>query len=145
MNATFHSVEPNLQKLSRILESFTRTVIDIYIGIFVAVGSGFLILFGAMFVLLGLALPIQDHSSLPTSAVILPLGLAWMFSTKVRRITWIFFGFSVLWMIFLTASLLPFLDVEARQPIPIQIVLAFAYLVPPVIATAIAMKYKTKC
>jgi hypothetical protein len=142
MNTALYTVDPIFQKISRALESFTRTVIDIYIGIFAALGSGFMILFGVMFVLLGIALPFQDHSALTTSAVILPLGLAWIFSVKIRKITWIFFGFSMIWMIFLTAALLPFFDIEARQPIPIQIVLAFAYLIPPMIATTIAMKYK---
>lgn len=145
MNTALYSIDPILQKVSRLLESFTRTVIEIYIGIFAAVGSGFLILFGVMFVLLGVALPIQDQSALSASAVILPLGLGWIFSTKIRIATWIFLGFAVTWMIILTATLMPFLDVQARQPLPIQIIMAFAYFVPPAIATAIAMKYKNKC
>jgi len=145
MNTRLYSVDPILLKLSRSVESFTRTVIDIYIGMLAAVGSGILILFGVMFVLLGIALPMQDHSALTTSAVILPLGFAWIFSAKIRKITWIFFGLSVIWMIFLTGTLLPFFDMEARQPFPIQIILAFAYLIPPTIATTIAMKYKQKC
>ena len=145
MNTALHSVDPIFQKISRSLESFTRTVIDIYIGIFVAVGSGFLILFGAMFVLLGITLPMQDYSALSASAIILPLGLAWIFSANMRKITWIFMGFMVIWMIMLTATLMPFIDVEARQPLPFQIAFAFAYLIPPLLATTIAMKYKTKC
>lgn len=145
MNTTLYSVDPFLRKVSHSLESITRAVIDIYIGIFAAIGSGFLILFGVMFIFLGISLPIHDHSALSTSAVLLPLGLAWVFSPRMRKITWIFFGIFVIWMIIFTATLLPFLDVNARQPLSIQIILAFAYLMPPIVATTIAMKFKTKC
>ncbi|MDX2080382.1 MAG: hypothetical protein SFU53_06315 [Terrimicrobiaceae bacterium] len=145
MNTALYNVDPILQKVSRTLESFARIVVDIYIGIFAAIGSGFLVLFGAMFVFLGIALPMQDHSALSASAVILPLGLAWMFSAKIRKITWIFIGFMVTWTIILTGTLLPFLNVEAQHPLYLQIVLAFAYLIPPMLATTIALKYKQQC
>jgi hypothetical protein len=142
MNTHHYLVDPNLQKIARALEGFTRTVVEIYVGALAAFADGFLIIAGAMFVILGVALPAQDLGALSASAVLLPLGLAWVFSRPFRRITWLFFGFTVLWMIVLTATLLPFLDIQGVQPFPIQILLAAAYLLPPLVATAIAVKSK---
>lgn len=144
LNATLYNVDPHLRKVSRAIESFARTIIDIYLGIFAAIGSGFLILFGALFVLIGIMLPMKDYSAWSSSAVLLPLGLAWILSPTMRKMTWIFIGFSVVWVIFLTATLLPFLEIEAKQPFIVQVILGMAYLIPPIIATGIAINYQPK-
>lgn len=144
MNTTLHSVDPFLLKVSRSIETVARTVIEIYMGMLFAFMSGFLIILGAVIVLVGLWLPLQHQSSLSSSAFLVPIGLAWLLSAAVRRLTWIFLGFCVLWMIVLTGTLLPFLG-EGKQPLPVQIILGVAYLLPPLVATGITLKYKTKC
>ena len=141
MNTKLYSVDPNLQKISRSLEAFTRAVIEIYIGMFAAAGSGFLIVFGGIMVLVGLMLPFHQQSAISSSIFLVPIGLAWIFSPTARRLTWTFLGFCVIWMIVLTATLLPFLG-EGKQPFSVQILLGVAYLLPPIVATGMTLNYK---
>lgn len=145
MEAAQHLVDPTLRKLSQYLDKLTRSVAEIYLGVLFAAANVWLVLMGVLLVLAAVVIPVQDLRGLGFSVVMLPVGAGWVASRSFRRLTWQFFGFAVLWTMVLTVTLQPFLNPQGTQPLPVQIVLAAAYLLPPLVATAIAVKLRKQC
>lgn len=86
----------------------------------------------------------HDFQNAGISIFTLPIGLSWIFSRTARMITWAFMGYSILWILFLTATLIPFLGDSPRLPILLQVIIGMAYLFPPVIATIMTGRFYAK-
>jgi len=142
MEAAQYLVDPTLRKLSQYLDKLTRAVVEIYLGAIFAAANVWLILMGGLLVLAAVVIPVQDFRALAFSVVMLPVGTAWIASRSFRKLTWQFFGFAVLWTIVLTLALQPFVNPQRAQSLLVQIVLAAIYLLPPLVATTIAVKLR---
>lgn len=140
MEAAQYLVDPTLRKLSQYLDKLNRAVVEIYLGVLFAVANVWLILMGGVLVLAAVVIPVQDLHGLGFSVVMLPVGVGWVASRSFRKMTWQFFGVAVLWTIVLTVALQPFINPQSPQSLLVQIALATAYLVPPLVATAIVVK-----
>lgn len=140
MNTAFYSVDPAWRKISAKMESLTRDVIAVYLGLLDVVGTVFLVFAGVAMVIGSVVLSVQDFRQLGFSVVMFPLGTAWIVSRSFRRTTWIYLGFLVLWMFVVTAAITPFLGESPKAPIALQIILAGLYFFPPAVATAVVRR-----